>query len=755
MPTNGTKEEVSSTSTGEETSNGVNSDVPNGTDKDTTDTPKDGKKEEGVDVGQKCELKALEERYNKEGAVEVSELHAYKKGSKERFEDFALVTKQIYNKDQTLRTATLTVNSPHLLSILREVVGVYATQPAGFDVSIVEEAPFALFYHHRDAIFAYEPKEEEAKAHHDLLKGWIDAEMSNVIKEVDRLTKKGYITFQLLWTIFKPGELLFSSLHGHPRLYKLDTVTYKEIANKGTMFEVNSRYVDYNGTSVGQAKERHELFDKIIFTGKSPTQISTLGVFPRKFVDDDGLEERLTIRGKKLLELKGILTMQYDGLLQWLKLPPYAWWGPVCERDGVWTAISVRPIHPPRTPRLKPTNPSTRSPAASSSTRKPSPKISPRKPKLSKKQPPPPTLKTVRLLPTLAPARPAPALPSPPHPQNPTPDLPHPHSHKAAYLLSTTAYELEADYTDPKLCPPFTIGYSLDRKVWCRLFIDQLTPIAWRPSPMDELILPTTQKKVLQALVGSHLFPAQARDEWGLKGKGLVILLHGTPGSGKTLTAETAAEFTRRALLKISLAELRDDDRLEENMLRFQRYASTWQAIVLIDEADVFLEARSSGPGKDSAERNGLVAMFLRTLEYFQGIIFLTSNRVSVFDQAIKSRVHLALQYQPPNRASRRQLWRNQLAGLPEGATAFGGAKGWGDRGWGDERVAGQDHLEGVLDLVEEAEMNGREISNSIHTALTLARDEKTPLGRGHLRTIIEVWREFAGQLGGSGGTGA
>jgi len=350
MASNGIKDEVSEISTKEEISNGVKSDVPNGVKEEDTNGTKEEKKEDekkegGVDVGQKCELKALEERYNKEGAVEVSELHTYKKGSKERFEDFALVTKQIYNKDQTLRTATLTVNSPHILSILREIVGVYATQPAGFDVPIVEEAPFALFYHYKNEIFAYEPKDEAVKGHHRLLMGWIDVEMSSVIKDVERLTSKGYVTFSLLWTIFKPGDLLFSSEHGHARLYKLDTVTYKEIANKGSMFEVNSRYVDYNGTTVGQAREKHQLYDKLIFTGKSPTKINTLQVFPRKFVDDDDLEERLTIRGQKLLELKGILTMQYDGLLQWLKLPPYAWWGPVCERDGVWTAISVSQIY--------------------------------------------------------------------------------------------------------------------------------------------------------------------------------------------------------------------------------------------------------------------------------------------------------------------------------------------------------------------------------------------------------------------------
>jgi len=178
-------------------------------------------------------------------------------------------------------------------------------------------------------------------------------------------------------------------------------------------------------------------------------------------------------------------------------------------------------------------------------------------------------------------------------------------------------------------------------------------------------------------------------------------------------------------------------------MLRFQRYASTWKAIVLIDEADVFLEARSSVEGKDSADRNGLVAMFLRTLEYFQGIIFLTSNRVSVFDQAIKSRVHLALQYAPPNMTSRRQLWRNALRGLPGWSTDFVGGRDGRGGDDGAERA-----FEEVLDVVEKAEMNGREISNSIHTALTLARDEKKPLGRGDLETIIEVWGEFARQLG-------
>ena len=70
---------------------------------------------------------------------------------------------------------------------------------------------------------------------------------------------------------------------------------------------------------------------------------------------------------------------------------------------------------------------------------------------------------------------------------------------------------------------------------------------------------------------------------------------------------ETAAEYTHKALLRISLAEIQDQDLLEFNLRRYLRYATTWQAIVLIDEADVFLEARQSGLNQQSKE-NGLVA---------------------------------------------------------------------------------------------------------------------------------------------------
>jgi hypothetical protein len=74
--------------------------------------------------------------------------------------------------------------------------------------------------------------------------------------------------------------------------------------------------------------------------------------------------------------------------------------------------------------------------------------------------------------------------------------------------------------------------------------------------------------------------------------------------------------------------------------------------VVLLDEADVFLEARSS----KNLDRNKLVSIFLRLLEYFEGIMFLTTNRVENMDSAFESRIHLMLQYENLDKSARREI---------------------------------------------------------------------------------------------------
>ena len=102
-----------------------------------------------------------------------------------------------------------------------------------------------------------------------------------------------------------------------------------------------------------------------------------------------------------------------------------------------------------------------------------------------------------------------------------------------------------------------------------------------------------------------------------MKLEGLVAdnrMADGPPGTGKTLTAEGISELLKCPLYSVSAGELGTDPRfLEAELAKILDICHTWGAILLLDEADVFLERRSL----QDIHRNALVGVFLRQLEYF------------------------------------------------------------------------------------------------------------------------------------------
>lgn len=90
------------------------------------------------------------------------------------------------------------------------------------------------------------------------------------------------------------------------------------------------------------------------------------------------------------------------------------------------------------------------------------------------------------------------------------------------------------------------------------------------------------------------------------KGQGLVILLHGPPGVGKTLTAETIAVHTRRPLYAITCGDIGQTPKdIEDNLERHFKLAHKWGCVLLLDEADVFLAERTPGDVKRNAMVSG------------------------------------------------------------------------------------------------------------------------------------------------------
>lgn len=128
------------------------------------------------------------------------------------------------------------------------------------------------------------------------------------------------------------------------------------------------------------------------------------------------------------------------------------------------------------------------------------------------------------------------------------------------------------------------------------------------------------------------------------------MLLQGPPGTGKTLTAESIAERIHVPLYSVHSSELpTDTEDIERKLGDILHRAAHWNAVLLIDEVDAFLETRDSL----DLDRNKRVAVFLRLLEWYSGVLILTADRPVTFDPAFLSRIHLTLKFQALDGPSR------------------------------------------------------------------------------------------------------
>jgi len=149
------------------------------------------------------------------------------------------------------------------------------------------------------------------------------------------------------------------------------------------------------------------------------------------------------------------------------------------------------------------------------------------------------------------------------------------------------------------------------------------------------------------------------------KAGGAVVLLAGPPGTGKTLTAEVYAEAEGRALYSIQCSQLgTDPDELEDELLKVFARSKRWNAVMLLDEADVYVHER----GND-LQQNAIVGVFLRVLEYQDSVLFLTTNRPDDVDDAIASRCIARLTYAIPTGPEQKRIWEvlADASGLPDG----------------------------------------------------------------------------------------
>ncbi|KAL9089773.1 MAG: hypothetical protein Q9165_005567 [Trypethelium subeluteriae] len=222
------------------------------------------------------------------------------------------------------------------------------------------------------------------------------------------------------------------------------------------------------------------------------------------------------------------------------------------------------------------------------------------------------------------------------------------------------------------LLPATIQGFHMQDKKWVKLPVDKLRPVGWNENAFGNLAVDDDTKELVRALVTNKIEADKGTDLVAGKGTGLILLLHGK--------------------------------------------------VVLLDEADVFLEQRSLA----SLERNALVSVFLRVLEYYDGILLLTSNRVGTFDEAFRSRIQLALHYKSLDEPQRFKIWSNFIQRLEM---------------LGEDIDMGE--ISRRLPDLARSQMNGRQIRNVVTTARQLAKFRKQRMAFSHLQKVIGVCKRF------------
>ncbi|KAF2731925.1 P-loop containing nucleoside triphosphate hydrolase protein [Polyplosphaeria fusca] len=658
-------------------------------------------------IGTIATLEDLTEVENVYGDVQVTRPTAERwKDKKEADQDngAAMTLRRRLLPNREVKSVKLEIRSSIIHEALETICGDSFWLSTRTSPIIINE-PYFILFHYREDIREYatsSKRTEEEKRHMELLTTFMAGRFKRVEAEYVRLCSGKQITFSFTWALFRPGEEVLI----HTDQYVECGIVQSLSIDKNRGWIIGTRSWDFNGSHFGPTEKITSIPS---FEGQC--DITSLSIYPFRFHSNEGgvgLRKELIERGRKWRSLLEVAHRNYHGLA-WsnVETDPRSAPMPPTPDELVPVHISGRVILDYQTHFQE--NPSMGTYLSDHRTNRT--EVKTKSDKDDKDENDEKDNKDAK----------------------DEKDEKDPSIDRFVIRPNDGTYELTDDQAI--LCPARVRGFALSDKRWAYFLVDRVTEIQWRMDAMQRLEVSPSAKATISALVEAHenYFAGtrpRLEDVIPGKGLGLVLLFAGAPGLGKTLTAEVVAEQNRKPLYSITSGELGVDPSGGDTRMRriFDR-AKAWNAYLLLDEADVFLAERD----QNNLARNGMVAVFLRLIEYYEGVIFLTTNRIRAFDPAFESRIQLKLSYGALTAAKRANIWRNLLSDIKDNvSTSFfqGGEEG------------GKNDV--MMRLGEKYLVNGREIKNMITTALALAMKEDVPLMERHLETIDNINKEWA-----------
>ncbi|KAK8009118.1 hypothetical protein PG991_011669 [Apiospora marii] len=624
---------------------------------------------------------------------------------------------KIANVEQT----SMVINSPYLINALKAVVEYYPGNTGFLGDTVTINAPYRLVYHHLPALCYYrdhQPATHDGeyarltRRHINVLVDYMDQKLGpRFDAEHERhLSSPPKALYRNLWMLYKPGAVVYAK---HENQDYAPYVVSRCSSGKDGQLKVGCWNLTFAN---GEFVRTTDWFNIDKFSDEAA--ISGLAVIPARFYcGDDGdedpedVEDRNIRLGRRTWELaKGPAYMSYSGnLVDTNANANYGWQSQVnaagymsgrvvvdCDgynRFGANAPGNGNMMPPPGFP------PGMRMGGHPRMVPQPNGKRPPGRDPLPRSGPaagaPPARAKRAIFGREFESAKPV-------SDEAPESDL--------YYLVLTKTVS----------------GFILGERRWGHFHVQHLQDIQYDREAFKHLVLDEDIKRTIRALTGKFASDGQVtpwpRDIVQNKGQGRIFLLHGPPGVGKTATCESIAELAHRPLLALTSGDLSTSSPgVERTLDYFLQLGERYGAMVLLDEADVYLEARRA---RDLA-RNGLVSVFLRALEYYRGVLFLTTNRVRAFDAAYTSRIHVALHYRALTDADRHRVWVNGFERLERDS---GGRV--------HVSVATREYAYEAHE-VRALAWNGREIRNALQTAVALAEtealeDQQGVVGHGH-----------------------
>lgn len=657
------------------------------------------------------------------------------------YED-ARYEEQHYN-GVTRRSSHMVIHSTHIINALKAVVAYYPDFHLHAPRVIVD-APYHVLYHHREELAAYKDNqpsthEEDYKltaSHHiDVLLKYLDATYGREFREEEARHKlpNPVTTHEWYWTLFKPGQVVYAQRDGAWGAYIVSGFVAPRAP--GDRYLIYAWYLRADGDTIIRDTTK---FSVRFWEGEVP--INSLSVFPKEFWTEElqgqvgkseksekpekPLREKLIEQGKQLWELlKAPTSKQYNGELVDDVFDVkdvqkgFVSGRVICDSSGFDEYCppnkNFSNRHDERTYEVRHRNVRTRDDDDDA----------------------------FDLLPHSPPRCGCRACLA--RPQESTEEV----VFQDFYTHIPELDEAPDNDLFYMVCSQLIPGFILSSRRWGIFKISNLSDIKPDKEAFKYLVLDDKLKRTVKALIGR--FAASIDNKvapWGndfvkSKGEGRIFLLHGQPGVGKTSTAECIAELANRPLIPLTSGDLLTSlEDVEKNLTYFLTLGQRYGALVLLDEADIYLEHRTAS----DITRNGLVSIFLRALEYYRGVLFLTTNRVQSFDTAFLSRIHVALHYKNLTNENRERIWAHAFERLVRDSN-----------GKIHVSSAAKDYVFHHED-VQVLKLNGREIRNAMQTALALAESEAEEEGdqiitirASHLEAVVEMSSSFKGYVAG------